>query len=811
MIPIRVYVKGFLSHQHESELMFDGAPLWVLAGHNGAGKSAIFDAITFTLYGLHRGGKSNLKELINHQADEADVEFDFRLGDKTYRVKRTVAKKKRSTFQAFQLLKDKWKTIAETDKEEGFNKWVEEHIGLNDKTFTASVLLRQGESEALLTADAPERHRMLTQIVNLSAYEKLCEKVESYRKTFDSQVKLCQTQLSRLEVVDDAQIKTLAKQAKEAKAQAEAAQKELEQLILLKEQAGRWSELGDEKSELETALQKSVKAVLQINARAVSSLAFETLREAIAASKSVPEKIFSQLEDEVEQKRREADGLKDLQNAIAWLKQFDSARVAWHRAKETKQEMEQLSAMVEKQLASIEKEKSEYAKNAKEAAANFEKMQARFEKAKTLLEQAKQQDLRFSQVDGKSNCLYCGQSLKAEHLKAERARLQNELREAKRVEQEAKHQHKEAVHVCNETSEQLEEISEREREFKQKAKDATRDIQQAERELAKAEEQATAALQALPADYRKRIVPTSTAKIAACFAAEFPSNNDFKEFVERVKQEPVLRQQVSQLTVVVKSLSEQRANKSKIEQIDKQLMKIPVDARVPIEKLNRQEREIHSRKQKADAGQKRAEGEKRELESVRKRRRELENELQEATTQAHLHKELARYLGRDYLQRYLLNQAETAIVANANRLLDHISGGILRVQLRKDDISTLPKSGVKALDLVAYNKQTGNAPESVAFLSGSQKFRVAISLALGIGQYASNSSRRIESVIIDEGFGGLDKEGRSKMIDELQTLRSVLQRIILVSHQEEFTDAFPNRYTITLENGSSRVSLFDQE
>jgi DNA repair exonuclease SbcCD ATPase subunit len=95
---------------------------------------------------------------------------------------------------------------------------------------------------------------------------------------------------------------------------------------------------------------------------------------------------------------------------------------------------------------------------------------------------------------------------------------------------------------------------------------------------------------------------------------------------------------------------------------------------------------------------------------------------------------------------------------------------------------------------------------------------------LGIGQFAGNgqggetqgadgstsSSRRIESVIIDEGFGSLDQDGRREMIDELHSLKNVLQRIILVSHQEEFSDAFPNRYAIELHEGASRVTLVDE-
>ncbi len=111
----------------------------------------------------------------------------------------------------------------------------------------------------------------------------------------------------------------------------------------------------------------------------------------------------------------------------------------------------------------------------------------------------------------------------------------------------------------------------------------------------------------------------------------------------------------------------------------------------------------------------------------------------------------------------------------------------------------------KALELEAYNRVTGEKPINVAFLSGSQKFRVAVSLALGIGQYASRQHRPIESVIIDEGFGCLDNQGRQVMIQELQNLRNQMRCILLVSHQEDFAEAFPDGYRFELENGATRI------
>jgi|SRR5579859_3091707 len=185
-------------------------------------------------------------------------------------------------------------------------------------------------------------------------------------------------------------------------------------------------------------------------------------------------------------------------------------------------------------------------------------------------------------------------------------------------------------------------------------------------------------------------------------------------------------------------------------------------------------------------------------------REKLLSQQREAGRRSDLYKELSRLLGRDNLQSYLLAEVETSVVDNANAVLDKISGGTLRLELQ----DSAGAASAKALDLVAYNSQASSKPIGVEYLSGSQRFRVAVSLALGIGAYATQADRQVESVVIDEGFGSLDKQGRYAMIDELHNLKDVLHRIILVSHEEEFAAAFPNRYVIESVEGRSRASLW---
>ncbi len=72
----------------------------------------------------------------------------------------------------------------------------------------------------------------------------------------------------------------------------------------------------------------------------------------------------------------------------------------------------------------------------------------------------------------------------------------------------------------------------------------------------------------------------------------------------------------------------------------------------------------------------------------------------------------------------------------------------------------------------------------------------------------TTKARPVESVIIDEGFGSLDRDGLRAAADELNRLRQHLRRIVVVSHQEEFAKRFPVVIQLTQgENGTTAAAV----
>lgn len=1055
MIPLRISAKGFMCFRDEVEMQFDGAPLWMLTGNNGAGKSAVFDAILFALYGTHRKGTQNARFVINKESKNLVVEFDFAIGDDFFRVKRTLSRKGGPAFQAWKGRYDRTSPAQDmklqeesgTQTKEGLRKWVTQTIGLDEKAFTASVFLRQGKGDALLTAEAEERHQILSQIVNLSKYAKLHERADEYHKDHKSQAKALQDQLQAVEPVDTSAIDELTAQISSTATTVETTRAQLDDLIALKVHAQNWDKLSSELTNLareiedaESLFQRSeqiesraaraieltrvlpiLKSLFQDRNRlaefqeqiaqytAAAATHSEThvqataqLREAQAGYNRLNEEqitlrrsydaaheSLSRLTPQVSEiellrkSRREVVALDErlgefspeleiqisaseqslkatieLRGALPHLQHYMDARsrwrAAWQQATAASSEIERLSKEITVASAQHDDAEGKLAEN-QTALADAER---RNTEAQLLFVQAQERLERLSQLKVAAKCEWCGQRLTAEHLEAERLRLDAELRSKDSERAAARDDFELAKTDLGNRLQASQQVSARVIELGRLIELAHARASAAGQNQSQAEDQARTALVSLPAEYTGRMHWGSTGDVTQCFNFDFPSDADLSELKSHASQQQTLEQQLAglrrheserrglclqrqaeadkvaalaqkypdeqeaavidahrlvtqelgqlkldlgqaeqqfevarrsletarghvetaaaqqqaaereaQVTAArtlelseaiiareaelgenwndeAQSLTEKRlrvlsneakslidapeqlrqlrlahdqqaTRKARQAEVESGMAAIDERARCPVVELETEEREVLERHRAADRLKRQAEANKRALEERQQLRRDLEEKRLTHAQKTELYKQLATLLGRNNLQHHLLRQAEMSIVHNANNVLDRISGGTLRLELSGADslasegeTKGKEKGGSKALDLVAYHSATRADELPVDFLSGSQRFRVAVSLALGIGQYASHGSRRIESVIIDEGFGSLDKQGCGEMIAELQRLKDVLGRIILVSHQEEVADAFPNnKYLVELIDGTSRVSL----
>lgn len=237
-------------------------------------------------------------------------------------------------------------------------------------------------------------------------------------------------------------------------------------------------------------------------------------------------------------------------------------------------------------------------------------------------------------------------------------------------------------------------------------------------------------------------------------------------------------------------------------EVNVEIGKISPDACIPVADAEDGVKLARVAAQDADAKRDEAKEIARNLAGLATEHAKFVTDIRDAERQADLHRKLDDLLGKGGLQGELVRTAEREIVRLANDTVQNLSDGDLTVEL---DDGTDGDDEAFALRVRQADAPT---PTGVNYLSGSQKFRLAISVALAIGRFAAGQARPLESVIIDEGFGSLDRDGLRAAADELNRLRQHLRRIIVVSHQEEFAKRFPVVIQLSHgENGTTAVAV----
>ncbi|MBO1003630.1 AAA family ATPase [Pseudogracilibacillus auburnensis] len=174
--------------------------LFVISGATGAGKTTIFDAICFALYGTASGSdRENTVMLRSHFADDqihTAVELLFQLKGRVYRVLRQLGHVKKGNktrtgerYEFFEQLADGTE-IPSVDRQivSEINEQIERIIGLTQDQFKQIVMLPQGEFRKLLTSETENKEAILRRLFKTERYKQmntlLKEKKETVHKRF---------------------------------------------------------------------------------------------------------------------------------------------------------------------------------------------------------------------------------------------------------------------------------------------------------------------------------------------------------------------------------------------------------------------------------------------------------------------------------------------------------------------------------------------------------------------------------------------------------------------------------------------------
>ena len=191
MRPIKLVMCGFGPYADKTVVDFTllgESGLYLITGDTGAGKTTIFDAISYALYGEASGQVREVKSLRSKYVDdetESYVELEFEYRDEKYKIRRIpeyMRKAKRGDKLVVQkeeaelyfLTKDREPII----NKKNVNDAVTEIIGLDRGQFSQIAMIAQGDFMKVLLTGTDERSKILRKIFNTNEYLDLQEKLK---------------------------------------------------------------------------------------------------------------------------------------------------------------------------------------------------------------------------------------------------------------------------------------------------------------------------------------------------------------------------------------------------------------------------------------------------------------------------------------------------------------------------------------------------------------------------------------------------------------------------------------------------------
>ena len=166
MIFKRLRLKNFKSYANEI-ITFDKG-ITVIVGENGAGKSSIFEAISFALFKQHTSGK--LADLVRNTADTMSVELDFVSRGKEYRVIRDKTKSKTISRLLTKTSSDS-EFMSLCSGETEVSSQIEAILDMDSNLFLNAIYIRQGEIAELVDKKPADKKRLIAKLLGIDSLE----------------------------------------------------------------------------------------------------------------------------------------------------------------------------------------------------------------------------------------------------------------------------------------------------------------------------------------------------------------------------------------------------------------------------------------------------------------------------------------------------------------------------------------------------------------------------------------------------------------------------------------------------------------
>jgi len=863
MIPLHLRISGFLSYRDPVELDFSSFDLACISGQNGAGKSSLLDAMTWVLFGEARGKSTDVIHL-NLDVKAAEVALIFSYEGNVFRVQRTLPRGK-STVLEFQILDageqnaeirmqsaewGTWKPLTEKTTRDTQVR-IEQTLRLDYDTFINASFFLQGKADEFTQRKSSERKAVLSTILGLEVWDTYKERTADKRKLIESDVQEIDGRVAEIDTElaeDDARKTRLAelentlkqlsstrgvqesalenirknadliteqrKRAETLSASLERARTSLTTLEtrLIEKESDRatYADLVSRAKEIESAYKAWQKARKDLEGFDKVALEFREHNERRQPLLREIEVEKAKLEQEFEALSNQFSVISNQRLVIGDLKeQITAARVSLQEAEARLEERNELS---NRQAEAREKS----------AALKVENNSLRKE-----MDEIKKRIDSLEEAQG-ATCPVCGQELSEAHRestleelnkqgkdkgdlfrtnKAESEEIELRITNYKlQITQQATVEKDLLTHsnTVSQLTERIESLHSADKEWEKSGKkrlaevskalekesfapEARKQLSKLDKELAKLGYDASAHDAKRKEELELRDIDEEHHNLdkARDVIKQIQSEIENLEEERKKKKEEIAEQDKS-YNKVAQALAESQAQSPDLNKVERELFTLREDE-------NRTRDQVGAARQKVDV-----------LVTLRTRKTEYSNQREELNQQIVRHKTLERAFGKDGVPALLIEQALPQIEQKANDLLERLSDGHMSIRfVTQSEYKDKKRDDLKETLDIQISDSAGL--RDYEMYSGGEAFRVNFAIRLALSEIlAQRKGARLQTLVIDEGFGSQDAQGRQRLIEAINLVKRDFAKILIITHLDELKDAFPNRIEVEkTERGSS--------
>jgi len=844
MIPVKLAMRNFMCYRDNvPPLYFDGIHTACICGNNGNGKSSLIDAMTWALWGKTRAKSDD--ELIHLHEAEMQVEFDFAVGEQTYRIIRKHARPKRQgrsgqTLLDFQIATgDGFKSISGDSKDQTQRKIID-ILHMDYATFINSALLLQGRADEFATKRPLERKQVLADILGLGFYDELEERAKELAKEqeadgaqlesaikeiedelaqkpiYEAELEQAQAGLSQIEKVITEQESRLSSLRREK----EALENKRQQLTLLEEHLTTTKRELERRDQEVKQYQSRIKEYEELIAQRPSiEEGYAQLTEARKQNDELNQKLGllvklrdnkSQLEMSIE--RAQADLItehklaqsriteleatsqrlpqlkSELQQAEAQLRQLAEQEETLNRRKQTSQELRQQVNYMESSQINLKQEIAEIQEKINILSAQLE---AKCPLCETELgkDGLKRIEVKYAaDRESKAESLkrkqfeLAGRKSELESVEGEISQLEAKLNQDKASAQGR-------VSLLNQTVTQAQAADNQLNEERKKLNEIEQRL--ARKEFAATEQQALARVEEELGrlDYDSEQHEQVRHRLAELEQHEAPKRRleEAERLINEVTEALHKAEEASQELQLRLETENQKG-----QELSRELEALP--------KLASDLTQAEAKHQTLAAEQKQAQeivgSAKEKLQHCAEleiKKREKEKLLSQASREGKLYNDLAQAFGKKGVQAMLIEMALPEIEAEANKLLARMTDNRMHVKI--EPLRPTKKGDMLETLDITIGDELGT--RNYEMYSGGEAFRINFAIRIALSKLlARRAGAPLPTLIIDEGFGTQDIAGIEKIKEAINSIQDDFDKILVITHMEELRDAFPTRIDV---------------